>query len=483
MANFRWAWLLLGCLLAGCSRELPGTSVPSGAPLPEIKVHLLVVDDAEMAAAIGQLRGDWQARTGAVLVISESTADKMLGAEKLPDPLDAVIYPSALLGTLAERKWIVPLPAEFAGNRELAWSDTFELLQVAETRWGQASWAVSLGSPVLTCAYRPDLLERFHKRPPQSWSEYHELAAFFHRRENLGENAPGADTPWSGTVEPLAPSWGGRMLLARAAAYAKHRDHYSTLFHIDSMEPLIAGAPWVRALEELVADARFGPPNASQLDLAAARREFLAGHAAFALVYPSHTIAAADQEVGEPVATAFVELPGSPKVYNFAAERWDQRGDEESQRVTLLGLAGRLGSIAEQAAHPDNAFQLLAWLSGPQWGTQVSTASRATTVYRRSQLHSPQSWVETSTNVEAAQQYVRGVNTALNRQQWLDAVRLPGHARYLAALDQAVAQAVEGSKSPADALTQAAAEWRTITADLGLEAQRQAYRKSLGLDP
>jgi multiple sugar transport system substrate-binding protein len=483
MPNLRWAWLLLGCLLIGCNRELPGTSVPSGAPLPEIKIHLLVVDDAEMAAAIGQLRGDWQARTGAVLVISESTSENLLAADKPTDPLDAIIYPSALLGTLAERKWIAPLPADFAGNRELAWADTFELLQMAETRWGQTSWAVSLGAPVLTCAYRPDLLEQFHKRPPQSWAEYHELAAFFNRRENLGDRAPAADMLWSGTIEPLAPGCGGRVLLARAAAYAKHRDHYSTLFHIDTMEPLIAGAPWVRALEELVADARFGPPNASQLDLAAARREFLAGHSALALFYPSHAPAAADQAIGEPVATAFVELPGSPKVYNFAAERWDQRGDEESHRVPLLGLAGRLGSIAEQAAHPDNAFQLLAWLSGPQWGTQVSTASRATTVYRRSQLHSPQSWVDPATNVEAAQQYVRSVNTALNRQQWLDAVRLPGHARYLASLDQAVAQAVDGSESPADALTQAAAEWRTITVELGLDAQRKAYRKSLGLDP
>ena len=56
-----------------------------------------------------------------------------------------------------------------------------------------------------------------------------------------------------GTLEPLAPGWAGNVLLARAAAYAKHRDYYSTLFDKDSLEPRIATEPFVRALTELVA--------------------------------------------------------------------------------------------------------------------------------------------------------------------------------------------------------------------------------------
>ena len=52
---------------------------------------------------------------------------------------------------------------------------------------------------------------------------------------------------------------GWHVLLARAACYAAHRDNYSTLFNIATMQPLIDGPPFVQALEELVAVA--GPSD------------------------------------------------------------------------------------------------------------------------------------------------------------------------------------------------------------------------------
>ena len=70
---------------------------------------------------------------------------------------------------------------------------------------------------------------------------------------------------WCGTIEPLAPGWAGLVLLARAAPYAKHRDNYSALFDIETMEPLVAGPPFVQALEELVAAAKLGPGRSVQL--------------------------------------------------------------------------------------------------------------------------------------------------------------------------------------------------------------------------
>ena len=237
---------------------------------------------------IDRLRSEWKARSGATVSVATTTAAELLASPNLPGPLDAIIYPSGLLGSLAERGWLVPLPADYAANRELAWSDTFELLQIAETQWGQVPLAVPLGSPVFTCYYRADLLERLHRHPPRTWSEYHELADLLSKRENLGDAAPPGDATWFGCAEPLAKGWAGRLLLARAAAYAKHRDQYSTLFNIETMEPLVGGPAFVRALEELMADARLGPANPLALDPAAARKEFLDGHCALALSWPGH---------------------------------------------------------------------------------------------------------------------------------------------------------------------------------------------------
>jgi multiple sugar transport system substrate-binding protein len=113
----------------------------------------------------------------------------------------------------------------------------------------------------------------------------------------------------------------------------------------------------------------------------------------------------------------------------------------------------------------------------------VSSASPATTLYRRSQMKSPRVWLDAGTDAAAAQQYAATVYDALSHAAYLSAPRIPGRVEYLAALDAAVRAAVKGEKPPADALAAAAAQWRTITEKLGTDAQRKAYRLSLGLEP
>ncbi|MEX0677599.1 MAG: extracellular solute-binding protein [Pirellulales bacterium] len=484
--HHRPIWLVplvaLAWLTAGCAPEKPAADEQHRAPRQPAELKLLVVDDPAMSAAIAGLRAEWKARTGSTIVILETTDGELLAGDALPEAADAVIYPDAQLGPLAQRDWIAPLPADYAGNQDLAWSDTFELLQVALTRWGQVPHAIPFGSPVLTLYYRADLLAHLNKRPPRTWSEYHELAETLSRRDNLGDKALAADAPWFGAAEPLAAPWASGVLLARAAAYAKHRDHYSALFHIETMEPLVDSPALVRALEELVADAKLGPPSGLDLDPAAVRREFLAGHVALALAWPGHAGSRAAKPA-EPPATGFAELPGAVDVYNVAQKSWEKRPSDESPHVPLLGLAGRLGSVTRSSAHPRAAFQLLAWLSGREWGARVSSASPATTLYRRSQIKTPQPWLDPLTDPQAAEQYATSVFDALGHSSYLFALRIPGRTQYLAALDTAVRESVAGQKSPAAALAEAAAQWRRITETLGVDTQRKAYRLSLGLEP
>ena len=451
-----------------------------------VELRVLVTDDAALAGAIEALAGEWKALSGASLRVTQIAANQLRDADAMPAQVDAVIYPSALLGTLAERDWIVPLPEGFEQNRELRWSDTFELLQVAATRWQQSALAVPLGSPVFTCYYRPDLFERFHRRPPRTWEEYRAAAEFFGNRDNLGDAAPADDAQWYGCVEPLAETWRGRLLLARAAAYVKHRDHYSTLFDIDTMEPRIGTAGFVRALEELAADAKLGPEDHASLDPDAVREAFLSGRAALALTWPAHGRGQASDSKDDPAAVGFAELSGAREVYNVADDSWERRANDQSPHVTLLSVSGRLGSVAQSAAHPEVAFQFLGWLSGKDWGAKVgsvSSASAATTLYRRSQIRQPQPWVDAGTDIEAAQQYATTVYDALSREQYLFALRVPGHERYLAALDEAVGRVLAGDTSAADALAAAGKQWQAITDELGRDAQRTAYRRSLGLEP
>lgn len=474
-----FALLFLCGLAGGCAPDKPRPAETSAAPQGPAEVKLLIVEDPGMAGEIEQLRAEWKARTGSAIVVSQATSGE-IAAEETPPAVDAVIYPSRLLGTLVERGWILPLPTDFASHRELAWTDTFELLQVAETNWNKTPHAIPFGSPVLTCYYRPDLLEKLHKTAPRSWQEFHDLAALLNQREQLGDQAPPPDAAWYGVVQPLAEGSAGRVLLARAASYAKHPDHFSTLFDVETMEPLIASEAFVRALEELVADAKLGPPNQLEMDPTAARREFLAGRAALAITWPGHADTNADSVPTPSPSTGFAEIPGAPVVYNFADKSWEKRHEAANWHVPTLALDGRLGSISAKGAHPQAAFQLLAWLSGREWGPRVSSKSLATTLYRRSQVRTPQPWLDPNTDAAAAQGYAASVQATLSRQQYLIAPRIPGEAEYMAALDVATRDAVRGDKLPAEALSIAVEKWRDVTKKLGVDAQKAAYRRSLG---
>lgn len=466
----------------GCQKsDSVGETSLDGLPPKGSGLRLIVVEDPAMAAAIRQLKAEWSGQSGWDLDIQElrsSELDPEKGLEA-----DAMIVPSSHLGTLAEGGFLSPLPGELARSSQADWSDIFDLVRSKEAVWDSKAMAVPFGSPVLTCYYRADLFERLNLKPPATWKDYLRLTEILSDRAQLGEAAPPPNQPWRGTMEPLASGWASATLLARAAAYASHRGNYSTLFNIETMEPLIDGPPFIRALEELLAAA--GPEGGDLLsqDPAALRKAFLEGHCGMTLAWPTAaTDTGANHDENRRIGIGFAEMPGSQDVYNVSDRAWETRRKGESPHVSLLGAAGRLGVVLRTSQWPDASFQLLLWLSDPQWSKQVSAASPATTLFRRSHLKDAGKWVDEAVPLEDAISYAGRVEQALSRQQSLSMLRIPGWAEYLSALDAAVHKAVAGDVPAPEALQDAAGQWREITERLGVEKQRKAYGSSLGLN-
>ena len=287
-------------------------------------------------------------------------------------------------------------------------------------------------------------------------------------------------------AEPLGPGWAGQVLLARAAAYARHRSYFATLFDLQSMEPLIASPPFVKALEELVAAAKFAAPDSTKLTPADVWKSLGSGRCAMGLTWPSSAEAAADGGTANsprPGLLAAAGLPASAQAYHVGDSQWQAREPTETGRVTLLSVAGRLGSVVKGSARSSAAASLLVRLSSAEWSKDVSPRSPATTLYRSSQIPQAKTWTGESLSAEAATAYGELVQQGLGQTLSLDSVRLPGRARYLAALDEAVHAAIRGDRLPAECLTEAANQWRKITQDLGVETQRRAYWRSLGKNP
>jgi len=477
----------------GCARpDEKAARSGADASLEGVRLKLLVVDDPRLAAAAKGLRGEWNAQSGAEFVVAECSRDDLLGDQKIG--ADAVIAPSWLLAPLAERQSLAPVPREILAEKSGPWPGILETLRTREATWAGTVYAVPCGSPVLTCYYRADLLEELGRRPPESWEEYGELAALLAERGKPG-TAAGADTgvdaraearadaePWRGTIEPLAEGWAGLTLLARAAPAAKHRDNFAALFDPETMEPLVAGEPFVRALEQLVAASRHGPDDPARYDPAAARAAFWAGRCGMALTWPTGAKQEGLPKNAPPgCEVGFLELFGSRDAYDVATGQWETRGSQGKTRVTLLGVAGRSGLVPAESENPEAAFQLLFWLAGEDLSPRFCTASLATTLFRESHLRQPGPWVEPPVS-EAAAQYAATVDAAFRREQFIFALWIPGRERYLAALDAAVLSAVRGESEPAEALQRAAEQWRAITSQLGPVGQKRAYRRCLGLE-
>lgn len=440
-----------------------------------------MVDDPAIAAAVQLVRGEWNVQTGSDLEVSQLTEKELLAAKSLP--ADAVVCSSHLLGVLAEQEWLAAVPSELLRGSD--WTSLFDLPRLREATWGEQTMAVPFGSPLLCCYYRADLLKELGRRPPRTWDEYQELAELLAKKNPR----PGdKNVPWCGTIEPLAPGWAGLTLLARAAPYLKNRNQFSALFDIETMEPQVDNPAMTQALTELVAAAKLGPADSTQYDPAAVRKAFWRGHCAMAITWPT---AAKDRNnkknedekpKGDGVPrVGFAELPGATKAYNISRQTWDNRTEGEDLQIPLLAVAGRLGVVNKSAGNTQAAFRLLVWLSDNRRGVQISATSPMTTMFRKSHVTMPASWVEKQVSADAAAQYGETTSAAFQHVSSLDALRIPGRAEYLAALDEAVIAAVRDKQKPSDVLKAASEKWRAITKRLGLERQRAAYRRSLGL--
>jgi len=482
------------CLIVSVSGGCTGTSENDAPPItqsfPGIELTLLVVDDSPVATACSNLATEWMTRTGASFRVVEIDSIEAL-SRKSWKGVDAAIYPSYLLGPLAIAEYVEPLAPEALDDEQVAAADVFALLRMREAAWGEAVYALPCGSPSPMCYYRADLLRKFGREPPRTWDEYLELARFLNDRSRLGNLAPEADAAWSGAIEPTAGNWAGLTLLAHAATYAKHSDHYSTLFNMSSMEPLIAGPPFVRALQEMVELHGAEPVDVESFDPDMVRRHFWGGQCALALCWPS--AAASDlREAGDyvttngekrPLEAGFCRLPASRDVFNPGQKQWEQRDEDDPGAIPLLAIEGRLASIATGSNHKQAALALIAALSGREWGTMVFANSRATTLYRDSQRKDVAAWVEPPVSAAAAATYAKLVAKTYAGGDALTALRIPGRDRYLAALSTAVAEALTGKDNPEVLLRRVASAWNEITIQLGSDRHRQAYQRSLGLLP
>ena len=457
---------------AGCSSGNDHEETAKDDVVQDLPLRVVVIETPRLAES---LRAQWLAHDGGEIQIHEQTVDELRTTRRLL--ADVIVYPSAMMGELVVSGHLQPLSFP---DGEPGWSGEAVLAnqRVAEVSWGSDLYAVSFGSPQPMLAYRRDIFQQQGLSPPATWADYLETCRTLDEFRSSSAGEAFSQT----TAEPSAGGDLAISFLARAASYARHRNQYSGLFDFISMEPLIAGPPFQRALAELVECRQFQDTGNLAGTSADAFERVLTEDSLMAISWsfrhPGDT-AAAEKPVAGMIAVA--ELPGSAEVYNANSDRWEARQTNETVHVPLLASGGRLGSVTELAHDRMQATDFLMFMTSSRMATMVCRPSPHTFPFRTSHAEDPRGWLPGPLDGIAAASFGEAVKAAGERNNYLFCLRIPGRQKYLAALDKALLAALAG-ETPAVALGVARRDWQEITKNLGLDQQKAAYRSSLGLD-
>lgn len=472
------ACLVLGCLaLAGCPARLPPEAAPTAASAKPLR--LWVVGQPEVAEAIER---EWASRSGDQLAVARVPADEFL--QRKPLAADAVIFPAAALPVLAERELLLPLDDALAAAPDFNRSDLSPLARDRRGVWGRKTLALSFGEAPLVLVYNRQALESLGAAPPQTWDELHAIFAQYPPQDGSG-------LPPLGLVQPTAPGWNARLLLARGAAYLAHRESSRSLIDPQSLRPLINTPPLVRALEQICLELPDAGSSKAEAQLRTpedcfwlvARGQAAAGIARLPRNSDGDNPPLAAQALAQ---LGLAELPGSAEVYNPRTAAWEPRPRGEDSRVAVLGPDGLLGGVTTASPQPRAAQQLLVWLSSSPISSRVFPRASAAGPFRRSHADEISRWLPADEKwAPLGSAYAEVAWQAESHVATLSFPFGSISADLMSSLDRAVLSAIQKEAAPAAALDSCAQDWaqsisqqpaesfrRMISQGTGLEAQR-----------
>ena len=111
----------------------------------------------------------------------------------------------------------------------------------------------------------------------------------------------------------------------------------------------------------------------------------------------------------------------------------------------------------------------------------VTTPGTARNPYRKKHFEDLAGWENSPVKYKDPGPYLKTILDSFTHPNAQFDLRIPKAGRYFEVLDNWMQQALAGSMTPQQALDKAAAEWKQITNEAGLEKQKEFYRDLYGL--
>jgi multiple sugar transport system substrate-binding protein len=464
---------LLG--LGGCT----GTSQPT-VPAPPKFGRVRVACPPELGQNVVKTYGrHWEART-------EGTIDLVPVAADQADPPEADVWlvPSETLPRWAAAGQLRPLPETLVSQDDYQWKSLLSLYGEKLVVWDRKRYAVPILGQSFLCCYRGDWLgnpreqaafEKQYKRklgPPATWDEFTDIAEhFFHsRKEPSLPPLPADGEALERIFYTIAANYASRVIPVDVK-FDDDRALFSFQYDIESGEPRIQSGGFLHALRLL---KRLQPCRAA---------EATDKPAVFYLLQ-TRELAALQEKAKGKASFVVCPMPGADGYYDFADPT--KFVDRPGNRIPYLGGGDWLGVVPQSAKAEDAAFSLLTFLSSPPVSKQIVIDPQfGGGPTRQDHITDATRWE--SFGLGSEQTTVKTVLKEMLEHPGLKnpagQLRTPDEAAHRLALQEELRAALQGTKTPEQALQDAAARWSKIDQQKGIEAHLKEYRISLGLLP
>ena len=431
-----------GTLAAGCSNRNAGDSAESTSAGPvSAPLRIMLVGKQSDGEAIQMA---WSMTMEQPLAIDVVEPTREGGTATLTSRMtlaDVAIMPQSLLGGIEQSEEAVPLSDEVLDSYQRDYGKPFPAVAEGLGSYGGETLAVAVGAKLFA------VLALDSELPCETWGEYHQWVA------DLGGNA----------AEPLAPGWAAVSFLNRCASTISS----GWLFNQVTMDPELQGQEYVSTLEQLAATAKLyksEPKNPREI-WQAIRRGKLQGGIGYEV---SETMLPVTESSGTDPSASSEELSEEAELFDVSV--FSCPIETETDRL-WFGPRTPLASISIGCRQTDASKRFIGWLTG---GERIPLVRQQIERFSKTRIDVNRN------SSQSASAYSRWLAERLMTPQVIPALILPGAHEYNDSLDEAVRRCLDGERSPADALADAANAWQSITDRIGRKQQKVAWQKTLG---
>ncbi|MEW5957207.1 MAG: sugar ABC transporter substrate-binding protein [Chloroflexota bacterium] len=428
--------LMLGSLLLGCGSgaatpaSSPDATVPKAVDLSGQKITLLMITPHVVA---DKALAEWfNAETGAVVQLAEvgypDLLDQTLADISASSPQYDVVeiwYPT--LGTLVEAGALTDLTEFIKANETVIQPDDFiDNLYDPYTLYKGKRWAIPFDGDTHVLFYRKSLLEKHNLTPPETWDDY------LHVAKTITEQEGSSGVYGSAIMGNAAPILIVSSFLNRLGGYGGQL--------LDSNgQPAVNSPEAVAALAAMLEESAYALPTPLDTDFDVARDAFLTGKVAMVEQWTDIGVMAED-------------VNQSTIQGDWGVVQMPMGSGGKAQHAPALNAGFSLG-LSSKAKNVEAAQEFLRFAARPDITIRVSTITGGLDPTRISVVNSKE-YKEFAPEVSAAAQAALTGATA-----WPTSPEMP---QLMDALIANLVAALEGKKSPQQALDETQARWEEI---------------------